>query len=171
MSENCAINDCHKRELEARIRELEVELSKRPARTPQRQKEVETMHEMNLRLRGQIRELEADRDVAIAKAGDMWQGREEQRELAKKAEAARDCLEAELRVCYKLPFAMGHAVAQKLVAERDAIEAVTIERCAHVVETRVNTSNVPRLIRMIAADIRALKASTSAQPEIAVPPQ
>jgi len=35
----------------------------------------------------------------------------------------------------------------------------------------VNTSNVPRLIRMIAADIRALKASTSAQPEIAVPPQ
>jgi hypothetical protein len=46
----------------------------------------------------------------------------------KELEAERDRLQAELRVCYKLPLTMGHPIAQKLAAERDAIEAATIKR-------------------------------------------
>jgi hypothetical protein len=75
-------------------------------------------------------------------------------------EAERDILEAELRVCYKLPFAMDHPVAQKLVAESDAIEAATIERACAAVASVLPSGGLLSACQRV---IRALKPSPSAE--------
>jgi hypothetical protein len=71
-------------------------------------------------LQAQARDIESlkeERDTIATDLVDGWQAR------IAELEAERGRLQAELRVCYKLPLTMGHPIAQKLAAERDAIEA------------------------------------------------
>jgi DNA repair exonuclease SbcCD ATPase subunit len=70
----------------------------------------------------------------------------------KELEAERDRLQAELRVCYKLPLTMGHPIAQKLAAERDAIEAATIERILALIPggTHCDPQEIADSIRVLA---------------------
>lgn len=57
--------------------------------------------------------------------------------VSRDAKAELDRLQAELRVAYKLPLTMGHPIAQKLAAERDAIRNKTFEECARLLRQHI----------------------------------
>jgi hypothetical protein len=72
----------------------------------------------------------------------------------KELEAECDRLQAELRVCYKLPLTMGHPIAQKLAAERDAIAAASQEKSEEIARLEKYAGELQAERDKLAADAR-----------------